>query len=1282
MKKKDHHKFGHWRHSLSSKLVLLITMLIVAISIAVFFIAPGRLLHEQLKMAYKKGRSISNMAAYNVRALLDFGFTEGIEEAFQVTQQNKDVEYLVLKDDQGRVVYSYHMSRALGCDYMDAQYEGRVANHGTILLLVTPIYKGSRELGMLYTGISLKAMRDEVGALQRYIALMCFFIICTGVLGGIFISRIVTAPLKKIAQAFNEISKGDLRQRVIVNGRDETGQLAESFNTMVNSLEAAYRELENSNNTLQAEITERQKTSEVLRESEERYRVLVSALPDFIVVHKAGVIVFVNNIVKELLGYTPDEVVGRNIFEFISPETRPAVEENFRKRLNNENVSSYEIELVKSSGEKLIVETRGTLIKYGEETLFLNVLTNITERKAFEKALQTANEELEMRVSERTSELIDAIEQLQKQIQERKLAEESLRESEEKFKALAEYSTDGIMRFDRQHRHLYVNKAVESSTGIPTKEFLGKTHAEVGFTPELVRLFDEAIDSVFETKQPQRLEFELQNHQWIDWSLAPEFCKDGSVSSVLTSARDITDRKLNEQEIIKAKEQALDASKMKSEFLANMSHEIRTPLNGIIGMTNLLLSTQLKGEQWEFVQIIQNSGDVLLNIINDILDFSKIEAGKLELEIISFSIRSVVEEAVEIFAHKANEKKIELLSVVYDDVPLKLMGDPGRLRQILINLIGNAIKFTDSGEVVVQARLGRQLDHSYDIAISVNDTGIGIKPEVQERLFRPFTQADGSTTRKYGGTGLGLSISKRLVEMMNGDIAIESRPGEGSRFSFTARFGRADEPAELMPRQAGTLSGYRVLIVDDNRTNRKIIQHQTTVFGMRSSSADSAKAALEILYRSVIENDPFHIVIIDMVMPEVDGLELAHRIRSDADLQDTNIVMLTSVAEVNKDTLKEYGINGYINKPVKQSSLFDTIANCLGVATLVADTTGSKLRFGQERIERLENLRILVAEDNTTNQKVAVHMLKKLGARNVDIAANGQEAVSLLRQLSFDIVFMDCQMPEMDGYEATRTIRSFQPAAKRSHIIAMTANALQGDREKCFAAGMDDYISKPVNPRMLENVIQRYFDRLDGKTVDLSSEEEVFRNPAADNKETAASPVPRDMHANEVNANEVHANEVQQNEVPLHGDSAGVPAAEPQSAEPQSSELQSAQLQYAESGVQLIELSQIELLKGLGGDDDPELINEFIGTFLEDTPANLTAIRKAIEASDAPELKAAAHKLKGASGNIGASCMQSICLELEQKGRAKNFEGTRELFTKLEQVYGHTRTELMKHMVN
>jgi two-component system, sensor histidine kinase and response regulator len=501
-------------------------------------------------------------------------------------------------------------------------------------------------------------------------------------------------------------------------------------------------------------------------------------------------------------------------------------------------------------------------------------------------------------------------------------------------------------------------------------------------------------------------------------------------------------------------------------------------MNGVIGMTGLLLDTKLTADQRDFAETISQSGDALLTIINDILDFSKIEAGKLEIEIVDFDLRNAVEGTLELLAERALAKKLEFASLIHSDVPTALRGDPGRLRQVLTNLIGNALKFTEQGEVIVHAEKVSEDETSATIRFSVTDTGIGISDAAVTKLFQPFIQADGTTTRKYGGTGLGLSISKQLVELMGGEIGVTSAPQQGATFWFSATFVKQPADRILPPPHFESLDKLRALVVDDNATNRKILSHQLESWGMIHVEAESGPQGLKLLKASAARGTPYDLALLDLMMPEMDGYELAGLIKSDPLTTGMHLVLLTSAATRGEGRAARSGLAASLTKPVRQSQLFDCLISVITATPPVADPVNVATAkvvgtVNLQAEERISSKLILLAEDNVVNQKVAVRQLGQLGYR-ADAVANGREALEALSRIPYDLVLMDCQMPEMDGYEATAKIRHREGAHKHTPIVAMTAHALAGDREKSIAAGMDDHISKPVSTQELDRVLKRY----------------------------------------------------------------------------------------------------------------------------------------------------------------------------------------------------------------
>jgi two-component system sensor histidine kinase/response regulator len=528
----------------------------------------------------------------------------------------------------------------------------------------------------------------------------------------------------------------------------------------------------------------------------------------------------------------------------------------------------------------------------------------------------------------------------------------------------------------------------------------------------------------------------------------------------------VAERERSALQLAEARDDAMEASRLKSEFLATMSHEIRTPMNGVIGLTDLLLRTGLDGHQRRLAENLQGAGLTLLGIINDILDLSKIEAGKLELEAADFDVRSVFDQVASVLSGPAHDKGLELVVACHPDVPLQLRGDAVRFGQVLTNLGSNAVKFTDRGEVVIQAQVERQSYTDIVLRVDVADTGVGVDPGSRDRLFDAFTQADPSTTRRHGGTGLGLAISRQLVEALGGEIWVTSEPGQGSTFSFTVRLGRVAGAAPRQPDTSRRLEGRRVLVVDDNETNRFILDEQLSAWRLRPVAVSSAVEALATLREAARSGRPFEIALLDLVMPGTDGLDLARQVSADPSLGPVSILLLTSDQSVSRREVEDAGIRASLSKPVRHSELRGALMAALGgPADVPAPASPSAPGLG---------IRVLVVEDNQVNQLVATGMLENLGC-TVDLAADGVEAVErLIRPHDYAAVLMDCRMPRMDGFEATRQVRRREPIGRRVPIIAMTASALEGERERCLAAGMDDYLTKPVDAAELERVVREW----------------------------------------------------------------------------------------------------------------------------------------------------------------------------------------------------------------
>jgi two-component system, sensor histidine kinase and response regulator len=682
---------------------------------------------------------------------------------------------------------------------------------------------------------------------------------------------------------------------------------------------------------------------------------------------------------------------------------------------------------------------------------FNGMLARIQQR---DSALQQAHDQLERRVAERTAYLT----------------------------ALIENSPLAIMVLDAGQRVQLCNPAFEGLFQYSRQEVVGRPVEGLLADGELLvearKIASETFGGTHVTKVTRR---RRKDGSLVDVELhgAP-LCVNGEVLGTLSIYQDISVRKHAEQAMRRAKEEAEASSRAKSEFLANMSHEIRTPMNGILGMTELVLDTQLDREQREYLDMAKSSAESLLSLINDILDYSKIQAGKFEIAEVEFSLGDSVGDAMKTLSLRAHQKGLELAYDIQPELPDALVGDPGRLRQVVVNLVGNAIKFTEAGEVIVYVREESRTTDHIELHFTVQDTGIGIPAEKQAVIFEAFAQADGSMTRTYGGTGLGLTISSRLVSLMHGRIWVESDLGKGSRFHFTAQFGVQRAPKKNgVPRNLDTLPGMPVLVVDDNATNREILRRMLTNWHMDPTTVDSGVCAIATLREG---QEVFPLILLDAHMPEMDGFALAECIRRNPRWRGATIMMLSSAGQPgDAKRCREMGIAAYLIKPIRQGELLEAILTALGKAQ--TDVKSSYLALHSPPKASSGRLRVLLVEDNGVNRLLALRLLEKDG-HVVTAAENGKEALAILEQGSFDLVLMDVQMPEMDGFEATAAIRE-QEKVSGAHlpIIAMTAHAMVGDKERCLSMGMDGYLTKPIRREELTAILKRYSRDLSTQTV-------------------------------------------------------------------------------------------------------------------------------------------------------------------------------------------------------
>ncbi|HUZ45739.1 MAG TPA: PAS domain S-box protein [Terriglobia bacterium] len=783
------------------------------------------------------------------------------------------------------------------------------------------------------------------------------------------------------------------------------------------------------------DITERKRAEEAIVASERRYADLFENAQDAILTNDAsGRFTSVNRAAERLTGYTREEMSGMPVPQLVSPELRDiARREIARLACDGGEAATREWEIITKDGRTVPVEvSTRALYQDGKPAGIQAIARDITERRRGEM------ERLQ---------LMKAIEQ----------------------------ATEAIVITDPAGLIQYVNPAFTVITGYSSEEVLKRNPRILKSGVQSAEFYQDLWRTITSGKfwQGEIINRRKDGSLYPEWmTISPVVDSAGALASYIAVKHDDTQRKKAEADLREAKESAEVASRAKSEFLATMSHEIRTPMNGIIGMTDLALDTELTPEQREYLEMVKQSGDALLTLINDILDFSRIEAGKFALDITEFDLDDCLTAIAKTFAPRAHQKGLELSYQFQPDVPKTLVGDPSRLRQIVINLLGNAIKFTERGEVVLRVETESLEASKALLHFAVRDTGAGIPPDKQEMIFEAFTQADSSMTRKYGGTGLGLTISSKLAHMMGGKIWVKSELGVGSTFHFTARFGVQKAPARLEPRETFELAGMPVLVVDDNATNRRILDAMLRHWRMEPTLAEGGEIALASMEQHAASGKTFPLVLIDAQMPEMDGFALAEKIKQNPKLANATVMMLTSVGQRGDAArCRELGIAAYLIKPIRQSELLRAILEALGKSSGAPERVPLVTRHYLRETQRAAH--ILLAEDNAVNQKLVMRLLEKRGL-SVTATGNGKEVLAALEKQSFDLALMDVQMPEMDGFEATAIIRKReQGTGIHLPIIALTAYAMKGDEERCIAAGMDAYVSKPIRPQELFKAIHR-----------------------------------------------------------------------------------------------------------------------------------------------------------------------------------------------------------------
>jgi two-component system, sensor histidine kinase and response regulator len=1075
---------------LSIKRKLMVLMMLTSCA-ALLLACLAFMTYELVTMRQTMARELSTLAGIisdNSTAALSFRDTKAAEETLGTLGANRQIVAAAIYESDG-AVFARYLRPGAGPGSIPPAPEAVGYRFGSgRLTLFGPVLMDQDRIGTVYLQSDLSLM---VARLQQYIVIVLAVMAASTILALLLASRLqglISEPILDLVGATRLVAtEKNYAVRARSRSRDEVGLLIDGFNDMLSQIQERDRALETAREALEQRVKDRTRE---LRQQLAFIQLLrrVAALANETTTIEEPLQACLDA-VCELIGWPVGHVYMRSpdmggplislpiwhlddpdrfaAFREVTEETVLDIGEGLPGRVMGSGKPAWISDITRDpnfprAGAAQNLEVRAgfafPVVVGGEVAAVLEFFTTTTMDQD-DKLLQV--------MAQVGSQLGPVI--------QRRRSEDSLRRSEEKYRSLVANIPDVTWTSDSAGATVFISPNVEQVYGFTPEEICA--HPELWFGrihPDDGEAVKGAYRDLFEGNRKFEVEYRIQRKDgawiWLYDRTLGTYVKGGKTyaDGIFT---DVTERKRAELELQKAKMGAEQASRSKSEFLANMSHEIRTPMNGIIGMTELLLDTRLRPEQREYLDTVKSSADALLTLINDILDFSKIEAGRLEIEPIDFSLRDCLDDTMRILAVRAHSKGLELACHVLPDVPDAVVGDPGRLRQVLFNLVGNGIKFTERGEVVVRVKCdGPATDH-VRLSFAVTDTGIGIPETKHQTIFEAFTQADGSTTRKYGGTGLGLTISSQLVEIMGGRIRVDSRIGHGSTFHFDVRLGlqrgRTPEAGAPPPQE---LQDLRVLVVDDNATNRRILEEMFEGWRMKPVSVDGGEAALRALKSAARRERPFRLVVMDANMPGMDGFTLAERIQRERDLQGLDLIMLTSGGERGEAARsRQAGISAYLTKPTRRSELLDLIMTVLSPRARGARRDRLITRHTLREARR--RLRVLLVEDNRVNRAVAVRLLERRG-HTVTIARTGREALDLTRSRPFDVALMDLQMPEMGGLEATAAIRERERGTgKHLPIVAMTAHAMKGDRERCLLGGMDGYVAKPIRAEDLFETI-------------------------------------------------------------------------------------------------------------------------------------------------------------------------------------------------------------------